>query len=43
VANIAVLFQLLLIVLLFIKIADHMEKVINKQFGGMGFKLTNEQ
>ena len=42
VANISLLFQLLLLVLLFILIADHMEKLINKQFGGMGFKLTNE-
>ena len=43
VANLSLLFQLLLIVLLFILMADHMEKFINKQFGGMGFKLTNEQ
>ena len=39
VANLALLFQLLLLVLLFILIADHMEKFINRQFGGMGFKL----
>ena len=42
VANLSLLFQLLLLVLLFILIADHMEKLINKQFGGMGFRLTNE-
>ena len=43
VANLALIFQLLVLVLLFILLADHMEKLINKQFGGMGFKLTNEQ
>lgn len=36
------LMQLTLIVLIFIFMADRISKMIQKNFGGMGFKLTNE-
>ena len=38
-----VLLKLILLCLMFILFGDHMMKMINKTFGGMGFKLTNEQ
>ena len=39
-ANMALLFQLLLICLMFIYMGDRMSKFINKQFGNAGFKLS---
>ena len=42
-ANLVLLFKLLALCIFFILIADHMMKLINKTFGGMGFQLTNEQ
>lgn len=43
VTNIALLFKLLALCVFMILLGDHMMKLINKTFGGMGFKLTNEQ
>lgn len=40
VANIGLLFQLLLVCLMFIFMGDRMAKLINKQFGNGGFKLS---
>ena len=40
--NIALLFKLLLLVLLFIFFADRVSKRLMKQFGSPGFRLTNE-
>lgn len=36
------LVQLTMLVLVFMMMADRISKMINKYFGGMGFKLTNE-
>ena len=41
-ANMALLFQLLLICLMFIYMGDRISKFINKQFGGAGFKLSKQ-
>ena len=43
VLNMALLFKLLLVVLLYIYIADRINRAIMRQFGGIGFRLTNEQ